>query len=341
MSSENDYKRLAEQAEEAASGHDQSGHVSSVGAVLRECASALRAASVKAGEVVAVRPLEWVQPDGPDGESYHGNVTKKCQYYIRFDSDTASYWLLDEQSMGGDDDFGQEFLALDDAKAAAQADYESRIRSAPVVEPGKGAPVAWRWQQPGWNDRWVYNPDPDWLAEQRNIVKQALYTATPPAPTASVGLREALGGLLGYVERNECTHEETHRGGAIWTICDGCGMKWADDEGGFVPYKEPEPITRARNALAAANQSDGGKNYFFETEEEAAEAADNGRNPGGKSYYRPSPPAPQAVEAVEAVSVDEVAGIIVDWADDNDLELTDRQVDDLARAIPAKFKVVR
>lgn len=41
-------------------------------------------------------------------------------------------------------------------------------------------PVAWRWQEKDWKDYWVYNPDPAWLAEQNNIVKQPLY-ATPPA----------------------------------------------------------------------------------------------------------------------------------------------------------------
>ena len=63
-------------------------------------------------------------------------------------------------------------------------------------------------------------------------------------------LEAALRDLLSYVERNECQHEDTHRGGAIWTICDGCGMKWADDKGGFRPYAESKPITDARAALA-------------------------------------------------------------------------------------------
>ena len=70
-------------------------------------------------------------------------------------------------------------------------------------------------------------------------------------------LREALADLLDYADRNECTHEETHRGGAIWTICDGCGQKWADDEGGFKPYEEPSPLTRARLALFASTDMAG------------------------------------------------------------------------------------
>jgi hypothetical protein len=62
-------------------------------------------------------------------------------------------------------------------------------------------------------------------------------------------LRDALRDLLSYVERGECTHENTHRGGTIWTICDECGKKWADDEGGFKPYCEPIEITKARMVL--------------------------------------------------------------------------------------------
>ena len=41
-----------------------------------------------------------------------------------------------------------------------------------------------------------------------------------------------LDGILDYACMHLCCHEDTHRGGAIWEICDHCGMKWADDEGG-------------------------------------------------------------------------------------------------------------
>lgn len=48
-------------------------------------------------------------------------------------------------------------------------------------------------------------------------------------------------------------------------------------------------VTGGESATTNSSPSEP-KNYFFETEEEAAEAADNGRNTGGKSYYRPSDP---------------------------------------------------
>lgn len=63
-------------------------------------------------------------------------------------------------------------------------------------------------------------------------------------------LEGALSGLVGYVERNACHHENTHRGGVIWTICDDCGRKWADDRGGFVPYTEPDALVAAYEALS-------------------------------------------------------------------------------------------
>lgn len=62
-------------------------------------------------------------------------------------------------------------------------------------------------------------------------------------------LYKALKDLLRYAETNTCAHEETHRGGTNWTICDGCGEMWADDKGGFKPYKEPPVFTAARDAL--------------------------------------------------------------------------------------------
>lgn len=48
-----------------------------------------------------------------------------------------------------------------------------------------------------------------------------------------------------------CEHEDTHRGGAIWTICDQCGKQWADDEGGFQPDPPNATIEQICAALTA------------------------------------------------------------------------------------------
>jgi hypothetical protein len=63
--------------------------------------------------------------------------------------------------------------------------------------------------------------------------------------------RELVDGLRKAITQAEiriCTHDETHRGGAIWEICDQCGAKWADDEGGKPEFKWPEAIVEL-NAL--------------------------------------------------------------------------------------------
>ena len=62
-------------------------------------------------------------------------------------------------------------------------------------------------------------------------------------------LVEALQDLLAYAESQICSHEETHRGGAIWEICDICGDCWADDDGGKPPRQDPEEIVATRSAL--------------------------------------------------------------------------------------------
>ena len=62
-------------------------------------------------------------------------------------------------------------------------------------------------------------------------------------------LKAALKDMLNNYDRNTCTHEDTSRGGAIWTICNDCDRKWADDRGGFIPYVEPLFVSAARSLL--------------------------------------------------------------------------------------------
>lgn len=64
-------------------------------------------------------------------------------------------------------------------------------------------------------------------------------------------------GLVEHIERNTCTHEETHRSGAIWEVCDSCGARWADDEGGRPTFKWPPIVEKARAELAAAKAQKG------------------------------------------------------------------------------------
>ena len=55
--------------------------------------------------------------------------------------------------------------------------------------------------------------------------------------------------MLEYIEQNTCQHEETHRGGAIWEICDGCNAQWVDDYGGKPNFAWAPIVLAARARL--------------------------------------------------------------------------------------------
>jgi hypothetical protein len=74
----------------------------------------------------------------------------------------------------------------------------------------------------------------------------------------SEATRELVDGLRKAITQAEiriCTHDETHRGGAIWEICDQCGAKWADDEGGKPEFKWPEAIVELNALIAKYTQT--------------------------------------------------------------------------------------
>ncbi|WP_311058131.1 hypothetical protein, partial [Pseudomonas aeruginosa] len=94
---------------------------------------------------------------------------------------------------------------------------------------------------------------------------------------------DLLHGLVSEVERKTCCHEETHRGGAIWEICDSCGAKWADDEGGKPEFAWPESVEKAREFLAThpAVEQAGGDERDFQ-----AEGAQEVPSPVSQEYDR-------------------------------------------------------
>jgi hypothetical protein len=69
---------------------------------------------------------------------------------------------------------------------------------------------------------------------------------------AAPELLAALKAVLDRDELNTCQHEDTYRGGAIWEICNQCGSKWADDEGGKPEWKDPAEWDAAYKAIAKA-----------------------------------------------------------------------------------------
>lgn len=77
------------------------------------------------------------------------------------------------------------------------------------------------------------------------------WPGTPKYPDPRIAvLTKALEDLIKYSERQICGHEDTHRGGSIWEICDSCGQSWADDRGGKPEFEWPEEIQEANLALA-------------------------------------------------------------------------------------------
>lgn len=72
--------------------------------------------------------------------------------------------------------------------------------------------------------------------------------SVPTAAEVIASAEKALEGALA-LDPN-CDHAYTHRGGAIWTICDECGKQWADDKGGFKPDKPNKHILKIEEALA-------------------------------------------------------------------------------------------
>lgn len=85
----------------------------------------------------------------------------------------------------------------------------------------------------------------------RNI-KSPIRSASQDAPASEFSaLLCALRDVTILAEHNICSHEDTHRGGVLWEICDMCGAKWADDEGGKPEFVEPTQIARAYELLRA------------------------------------------------------------------------------------------
>lgn len=78
-----------------------------------------------------------------------------------------------------------------------------------------------------------------------------------PQPASDAVAREtlrALKALHRWADSQVCRHEETHRAGLIWEICDQCGARWADDQGGKPRFELPDCIVDAEFAIAAAEK---------------------------------------------------------------------------------------
>lgn len=138
--------------------------------------AALTAAlSEKQAAEVAIKPLAW--RDG-DGAYAFSEITQK-NYSIAFEE--GKYWAAWDARL-------RPFDTLDAAKAAAQSDYETRIRSALVDVPAvESEPVAWmremRMQNPSLPHRVELGRDADlvkmWRHSEHTVSLTPLYAHAP------------------------------------------------------------------------------------------------------------------------------------------------------------------
>ena len=59
-----------------------------------------------------------------------------------------------------------------------------------------------------------------------------------------------------------CDHSDMHREGTLWTVCNYCRKRWADDEGGFKPDPPNKHIVKVEATLAICarwKEANGGK----------------------------------------------------------------------------------
>lgn len=105
-----------------------------------------------------------------------------------------------------------------------------------------------------WGDRWL-----KYEGEARRMIDlvRTHVPASQEAPAAQKDALTIIEALVGYIEQHTCTHEQTHRGGAIWEICDDCGKHWADDEGGKPAFEWAAVVVNARSYLDAARKQGG------------------------------------------------------------------------------------
>ena len=101
---------------------------------------ASRHADAQQGGELRVKPLEWLGEEGQPGKDIRAYPTPEIQYTVRhLDMDTFDVILSTDLGSKWFRNDGQIHASCAQAKAAAQADYEQRIRSALSVNPQIGS----------------------------------------------------------------------------------------------------------------------------------------------------------------------------------------------------------
>lgn len=155
-----------------------------------------RIAALEAQLAERVKPLEWGPYHnpvfaGPDIAVASFSVFGLQLYQAQRDPQGTGFIVFLAPKYGTEFWSSKGHADLDEAKAAAQADFDRRIISALEVTPpeagalkneqsapeGQQEPVAWRWK-PKNSEMWIYDPKPEWLEAQSRdeIDAEPLYT---------------------------------------------------------------------------------------------------------------------------------------------------------------------
>lgn len=144
----------------------------------QEAAKAWNRRAALPQEPVAVKPLEWVDEDGwSQAHGYRVEAGDNGRFYAR--SNFASGLYATFQFAG----------SMDDAKAAAQADHEHRIRSAlasppPSPEPSEEDRAAFKNFHRLLCERFDYCHDPkDWVRDQISLIEHIAKRVRPSEPS--------------------------------------------------------------------------------------------------------------------------------------------------------------
>lgn len=88
------------------------------------------------------------------------------------------------------------------------------------------------------------------LRERIAVAVHGLVRGEPATVAVDVGALGIVRKLVEHIERNTCAHDSTHRAGFNLTVCDQCGIGWADDQGGKPEFQWPPVVVDARRLLA-------------------------------------------------------------------------------------------
>ncbi|PDT47285.1 hypothetical protein CO661_13975 [Sinorhizobium fredii] len=163
---------------------------------------------------IEVKALEWTPWTGSAAYSY----SPIGDYSV--DRDEDEDMASTPYVAWGQDDNLCHHATLEAAKAAAQSDFDARIRSALVER--KAEPVAWRWRLRG-AQVWIYDPSSEWLDKHcadQGVEIEPLYSTLPAVPTPTPAMIEAAWQAYQDCPVDLCgDHDEEQKKSVVAALC--------------------------------------------------------------------------------------------------------------------------